>query len=101
MGYYRLCRSESFQLIAQLDAHALGSLAADAGNLRQPRKVATSNGSDQVGRRHTAKDLYRQRRPNAADRNQLLKELLLFRSHEPVERERVLADMGVDVQRHF
>ena len=53
------------------------------------------------GRRHPGKNLHRQRRPDAAHADELLEQRLLILREEAVERQRILADVGVDAQPHF
>ena len=60
-----------------------------------PRSIAR----DQLARLDARQHRQRQLRADAADADQPLEQLLLERRREPVERERVLAHVGVDAQR--
>ena len=87
------------QAIAQLQRHALGGLAADAGDPRQPRHVALLDGADEVGRLDAREHRQRQLRADAVDRDQPLEQLVLERGREAEQRDLILADVGVDAQR--
>ncbi len=63
--------------------------------------LAAADGGDQVGRRQTGEDLHRQRRADAAHRDQLLEQRLLVLRQEAVQRQRVFADVRMDPQAHF
>ena len=49
----------------------------------------------------TRENLYRQRRADAADRDELFEQRLFVLREEAVERQRVFANMGVDAQPDF
>src|SRR5215472_9921264 len=89
------------ELVTKLEYHALGGLLADAGNARERTDVvALDRGNHRVGR-HAAQDRDRQPGPDAADTDQLLKELLLLAAQKSKKRECIFAHVRVDKQRHF
>src|SRR5271165_7439136 len=97
----RLRCTEGVELVTQFHAHAFGGLLADAWYPRQPREIIAADRAHHVGRSHSAENGDRQLRPNAAYGDQLLEELLFVGAQESEQRDRVLADVGMDVQRHL
>src|SRR5262249_47931680 len=89
------------ELVTKFEHHALGGFLADAGNSRQRTDVVALDRSNHRVRRHAAQDRDRQPGPNAADADQLLKELLLLAAQKAKKRKRIFAHMCVDKQRHF
>src|SRR5436190_24173930 len=88
------------QAILQLEADALRGFLADAGNARQARDVLRADRAHQLAGIDAGQDRERQLRADAADRDQALEQILLERGRESVERDDVLAHVGVDAQRH-
>src|SRR5215469_7395698 len=89
------------ELVTKLEHHALGGFLADAGNARERTDVVALDRSNHRVRRHAAQDRDRQPGPDAADADQLFKELLLLAAQEAKKRERIFAHMRVDKHRHF
>ncbi len=86
------------ETILQFEHHSLRGLAADAGNRGEPRQIAAMDRADELGRLDARQHGYRQLRPDAADRDQPLEELLFQRREEPVQLQRFFAHVRVDAQ---
>src|ERR1051325_285086 len=89
------------ELVAQLEADPLRRLLPDARNRRELARVAARDGIGEIVRVDARQNLLRDRRPDARDRDQFLERELLLRRRESVQRQRVFADVRVDVERHL
>ena len=87
------------QTILQLEHDALRRLLADAGNRGEPREVAPLDRAQQLLRLDPRQHRQRDLRTDAADADQPLEQLLLEQRREAVQRQRVLAHVGMDPQR--
>src|SRR5262245_35629019 len=102
VGATSFCRlSDVGKAIFQLEDDALGGLPSNAGNSRQARNVGTLNRGNQLVAVDSRQYSDRKLRTDATDSNEPLEQLLLERREEPVQLQRVLADMCVDAQRDF
>src|SRR5215472_17294920 len=89
------------ELVTKLEHHALGGFLADAGNARERTDVVALDRGNHRVRRRAAQDRDRQPGPDAADTDELLKELLLVAMQKAKKRERIFAHVRVDKHRHF
>src|SRR5450759_3257321 len=92
-------RAEPRELLLQLEAEALGQLLADARDGREHARVLCRDRADEVGQRQAGEHRERDLRPDARDRDQAFEDEFLLRRREAEERERVLADVHVHVDR--
>ena len=83
------------------DYRRLGRLLTDARNAGETCKVIAANRVDHFIRGHAAEYGDRELRSNATDRDQLFKKTFFSRPKESIERNRVFAHMGMNVQRYF
>ena len=86
-------------LLAQLDDDPLGRALADAGHRLQPRGVAGGDRGEQLARRAAGEHGERDLRPDGLDPDQHQEQVALGLGGEAVQRERVVADDQVGVQR--
>ena len=86
-------------LLAQLDDDPLGRALADARHRLQPRGVAGGDRGEQLARRAAGEHGERDLRPDGLDADQHQEQVALGLGGEAVERERVVADDQVGVQR--
>src|SRR5262249_12804137 len=88
-------------LLLQLEHDALGCLATDAGDRLEARRVfARDRAAELVGRR-AGDDRERDLRPDSGDPEQELEQLALLGRGEPVQLERVLANVEVRLDRRL
>ena len=87
------------ELVFELDHQPLGQLFAYAGNARELRVILPANGLHGALGREPAEHLDGQLGADAADGDQPLEEPLFFALQKAEERNLVVADLGVNVQR--
>src|SRR6187551_480848 len=81
------------ELLLQLEYDPLRGLLADSRNRLEARRVLQRDRAAQVGGRRARDDRQRDLRADPGDREQVLEQLALGGLAEPVELERVLADV--------
>ena len=90
--------TDEVQLVFELEHQALDDLRADAADALEARLVAAIEGVGELARAEAAHDAQGQLGPDAVDPEQGAKGRAVFEAGEAVERERVLAHLGVHVQ---
>ncbi len=99
-GAGRDCRDlRARKTILELEHDPLGRFLADAGDPGEARDVAMLDRAHQLDRLDPREHRERELRPDPADANQALEQLLLQQRGEPVQRDRIFAHVRVNPQR--
>src|SRR4051812_9278008 len=93
--------AKAFELVAQLEHHALCSLLADTRDLSEGSNIIAADGCDHLLRLHAAQYGDRELGTDSADGDEPLEQFFFLRTKEAVKRERIFADVRVNVQRDF
>src|SRR5208283_2142362 len=84
------------EFVLELDNHAFGGLAADAGNFREARKIAAANGGHKFFNVHAGENFEGEGGADTGSAEEQFEEMLFAGREKAVEGESVFADVRVD-----
>jgi len=90
-----------FKLVLELDHHAFGGLAADAGDFREAGEIASANGGHEFFDVHAGENFEGEAGADTGSAKEQLEEMLFAGREKAVEGEGIFADVRVDEQRDF
>ena len=92
---------DGFELVLQLDDHAFGGLAADAGDFREAGEITAANGRHEFFDVHARENFEGERGADTGSAEEQLEEMLFAGGEKAVEGEGIFADVRVDEQCDF
>jgi hypothetical protein len=92
---------DGFELVLELDDHAFGGLAADAGNFRKAREITAANGRHEFFHIHAREDLEGECGADTGGAEEQLEEMFFAGGKKTIERKRVFSDVSMDEQSNF
>jgi len=90
-----------FELVLELDDHAFGGFAANAGNFREAREITAADCRHEFFHIHAGENFEGEGGADAGSAEEQLEEMFFAGGEEAIEREGIFTDVSMDEQSNF